>query len=501
MLLVYCVICMPSAIYDWITVGFGYSPSSIFYPALDLKVKPKHPVFLIPGVLCTKLESWSVLKKSCERYPGQYYRSSVFGMISGVIRWFYAGPCILDMFDLDVEEGRDSPKGFKVRAGTGFQSSDYFAAGVPLWAKVIANLGAIGYDTGNMAIVSYDWRLAYSMMEKRDSTFTRLKSEIEILTKTTNEKAVLVSHSFGGNFVHYFMHWINNLDPEWINVHIHAWVSNGTPLLGSLKALSTVIAGYTGETASQLARLVMEFTMKPDIRQHVIGHIRSLYSAFPMGGNRIWGNSSYNPAWKQFNAKFNESTGGQLFTLFHNHLPTSAVHADNVSDYILSKLDPHLQKYAHLLNYKGNGPINATDSGSWINPLANELPKGNYTIYCTYGIGIPTPNSYAFTETNSRFDFDQKTKKMGYKNGEFHVDGDVTVTLTSLGYVCESAWRKKRNNPHNVKIVTKEYPGEDHLKALQNDKFLTDLLTIASGGQVSQTIFSNISAIVHQIDS
>merc|ERR1711974_74543 len=36
-------------------------------------------------------------------------------------------------------------------------------------------------------------------------------------------------------------------------------------------------------------------------------------------------------------------------------------------------------------------------------------------------------------------------------------DGDGTVPLLSLGYMCAHGWHQKRWNPHGVKVVTREY--------------------------------------------
>ena len=498
MLILVLSFCLFTSIKSWIKVGFGISPQPQFYPALDMQIKPKHPILLVPGMLSSKLESWSVIKDSCEKYPGQYFRSTIWSKFTGLFKWFFKGKCILDIFDLDVEEGRDSPKGYKVRAGAGFQAIDYFAGGFSVWAKVIGNLGAAGYDTANMAVVPYDWRLSYEMMETRDSTFSKMKVEIEFMVKKSKEKAVILTHSLGGNFNLYFIQWVNHLDPEWMNKHIHAWISNGTPFLGSVKPMSAVITGYIQETALSFVKVAMDSAMSADARQTVMSHLRSYYSVFPIGGNKIWGNATYNPALQQPHVNSNDTVGGQVFTMFSDGKPVSTVNADDIQHAIIHKLHPNMQKFAKSLNY--GSKVNATDSNSWFNPLASELPKGDYTIYCAYGIGYPTAHSYALKSKNDRYDIELKSNTLGYKQGVATVDGDITVTLTSLGYVCESAWRTKRNNPHNVKIVTREYPDQDHLSLLQENNFLRDMLNIVGGKPVSQRIHSNITAIVHQID-
>lgn len=63
--------------------------------------------------------------------------------------------------------------------------------------KIIENLAAIGYDSNNMYLASYDWRLAFYNLEIRDKYFTKLKAMIETLKMTEGKKTVLLTHSMG----------------------------------------------------------------------------------------------------------------------------------------------------------------------------------------------------------------------------------------------------------------------------------------------------------------
>lgn len=45
--------------------------------------------------------------------------------------------------------------------------------------KIIQNLAALNYDTNNLELAAYDWRLSYVNLEIRDNYFSRLKSGIE----------------------------------------------------------------------------------------------------------------------------------------------------------------------------------------------------------------------------------------------------------------------------------------------------------------------------------
>ena len=46
-------------------------------------------------------------------------------------------------------------------------------------SKVIENLAVVNYDTNNLVLAPYDWRLSTYNLEERDGYFSRLKTTIE----------------------------------------------------------------------------------------------------------------------------------------------------------------------------------------------------------------------------------------------------------------------------------------------------------------------------------
>ena len=46
-------------------------------------------------------------------------------------------------------------------------------------AKIIENLAVVDYDTHNLYLAAYDWRLSMSNLEERDGYFFKLKVMIE----------------------------------------------------------------------------------------------------------------------------------------------------------------------------------------------------------------------------------------------------------------------------------------------------------------------------------
>jgi len=46
-------------------------------------------------------------------------------------------------------------------------------------SKIIENLAVVNYDTNNLYLAPYDWRLSYYNLEERDGYFSKLKVTIE----------------------------------------------------------------------------------------------------------------------------------------------------------------------------------------------------------------------------------------------------------------------------------------------------------------------------------
>lgn len=97
---------------------------------------------------------------------------------------------------LDPETGLDPP-GAKIRAAEGMSAASNFMKGYWIWcvqklmrvvsqcrpsmfrAKIIENLAVVNYDTNNLHLAPYDWRLSMWNLEERDGYFSRLKATIE----------------------------------------------------------------------------------------------------------------------------------------------------------------------------------------------------------------------------------------------------------------------------------------------------------------------------------
>jgi len=81
-------------------------------------------------------------------------------------------------------------------------------------SKIVENLAVVNYDTNNLYLAPYDWRLSYYNLEERDGYFSKLKNTIEylrcvlnllniltitalLLRKRQKKKVVVAAHSMG----------------------------------------------------------------------------------------------------------------------------------------------------------------------------------------------------------------------------------------------------------------------------------------------------------------
>jgi phospholipid:diacylglycerol acyltransferase len=74
-------------------------------------------------------------------------------------------------------------------------------------SKIIENLATVDYDTNNLHLAPYDWRLSFWNLEVRDGYFSRLKGTIEGFKKRHGKKSVIAAHSMGSSVSCFFCHW------------------------------------------------------------------------------------------------------------------------------------------------------------------------------------------------------------------------------------------------------------------------------------------------------
>jgi len=204
----------------------------------------------------------------------------------------------------------------------------------------------------------------------------------------------------------------------------------------------------------------------------------------------------------------------------------------------------------------------------WSDPIATPLPRApSMKVYCLYGTGIPTERSYYYkvscdklegtpsidhnetctedvqnetVSSNSTsqgtmidaegdppdapfvIDTTAKDDSQNIQSGVRLSDGDGSVPLVSLGYMCQKwSQRKNRHNPSGMKVYTRERmheaqasltdPGRggpasgEHVDILGNVGVMEDVVRIATGFEVDEKvnedlIVSDLKRIVQTID-
>jgi len=129
-------------------------------------------------------------------------------------------------------------------------------------------------------------------------------------------------------------------------------------------------------------------------------------------------------------------------------------------------------------------------------------------IFCFHGIGLDSERAYRYLGESG---------EMKIRNPVAFVDGDGTVPLISLSYLCSSGWRGPRLNPAGVQVRTREYAhrtagplagrsnanASDHVDILGNSEMIGDILKVVSGegAEIADRIESAIGLISRRVDA
>ncbi|KAI9076243.1 hypothetical protein K1719_041816 [Acacia pycnantha] len=210
--------------------------------------------------------------------------------------------CWLEHLSLNNETGLDPP-GIRVRAIPGLAVDSLF------WNGLIENLAKVGYESKNLHMVSYDWRLSFQNTEIRDQALSRLKSQIELMYVTNGfRKVVVVPHSMGVLYFLHFLKWVETPPPMgggggtgWCDNHIRAIMNTGPPFLGVPKMVKTIFSAEGKEDAFvrvMASGILNSGNLGLQTLEHFIQVYRtwdSIISLMPKGGETIWGNLDWFP--------------------------------------------------------------------------------------------------------------------------------------------------------------------------------------------------------------
>eukprot|EP01134_Creolimax_fragrantissima_P000516 CFRG0516T1 len=468
----------------------------------------KHPVVILPGFTTIGLELWQP-HQNCSHSA----RARVWGTL-GMTGNIASDPiCWMKQMALNITSGLD-PNGIKVRPVDGFIGATEFNEVYWIWNMVLDNLVAVGYDSNNVFMCGYDWRLSVANNEKRDATLSKLKSQIEIMHALNGEKVVIYGHSMGGQVMSYFLKWVESENggkggKNWVAEHIHAAVGIAAANLGMPKAVSAIASGEMKDT-SQLGVFNQLIELMPVtsrlMRVGLFQSWRSLFQMLPKGGNALWGDGE-SPAPDDLGengtcAYLLKSTtksldDGSAFGVNiigkdkNTPLSETTPEADekveqggvmpNVTcteflDEFMSVQYPYTKAILEEFSFgytETDLKKNNDDPTKWYNNLETELPNApDMTYYSIYGVGKATERGYAYQAANDykkitqgegiRYHINVSHTEGTWKNGVCFHTGDGTLPLISLGYLGAKQWRTPTHNPYGVRIVSREVQHKPH---------------------------------------
>eukprot|EP00590_Aulacoseira_subarctica_P012224 CAMPEP_0172417628 /NCGR_PEP_ID=MMETSP1064-20121228/4168_1 /TAXON_ID=202472 /ORGANISM="Aulacoseira subarctica , Strain CCAP 1002/5" /LENGTH=651 /DNA_ID=CAMNT_0013156103 /DNA_START=35 /DNA_END=1990 /DNA_ORIENTATION=+ len=479
------------------------------YKLAQLGAKAKHPIAIVPGFTSSGLEMWQ--GETCAK---SLFRQRMWGGLNMASSILKDADCWLRHMSLDPYTGMDPP-GIKVRSAQGMGAADYFAGPYWVWSKLIENLADVGYDPNNMELLPYDWRLSFPLLEERDGYLTALKNHIEYLHKKTGEKVVLISHSFGGGLVLYFLQWVTRSVGEggggkdWMEKHIHAFVNVAGTVLGVPKAFPALLSGEMKDTSAVTGPMdkALEYFFGRKKRKDFFSKWGSLWGMLPKGGSPIWGigaDISSSSDWPKDNPIMTlvpDATESILLEcgssandeakqcdaaehLFEKFLRSNSVSVEDGVEFLLQWGSGYGQELASSQLHSFRSPLEnfktkKLTNKDWHNPSVMPLPDAPSTkIYCLYGVGRQTERGYVYKMNELGLE-DKETLAFGsnvyvdppiimatnitdqqksIKNGVLLSDGDGTVPLISQGYMCASGWvENPKLNPSRIKTITREY--------------------------------------------
>ena len=519
----------------------------------------EYPVVMIPGFVTSGLELWS--GHECAK---RLFRQRLWAALTGARTLLLERDCWRDHIMLDPVTGGD-PEGVRLRAAQGFEAADYFLGNYWVWGKLIHNLADVGYTPSNMSLEAYDWRLSFPMLEKRDGYLTKLKYKIEAMHKASGKRVVIASHSMGSLLIHYFFAWVTTSEKRggggggkrWVDEHIHTYISIAGPNLGVAKASSALLSGemkdtiFTGQTMGNLAEQFFGRRRRRDL-WNTWG---SLWAMLPKGGNALWSIGADMCSSRSAEDPFcSEHKPSPLITVQHpteTNITPSASETTNTNDFATT--DHEVESVLAFLQGHGAGlgPNTAAsrdfslfgperDSGRvWHDPTRTPLPHApNMRIFCLYGVGIDTERAYYYRQNlEPRMEseeadvsdlpvvLDPSVENVTQKthSGIRYTNGDGSVPLLSLGYLCADAWRRADSglNPSRTEVITREYPNKsefsvddpmrsgprsaEHVDILGNIDMTEDFLRVVTDFEIEKVatnhIVSDIIEVADRINS
>lgn len=491
---------------DSFTQSMSTERKNVGFELKQQGAKANYPIVIVPGFVTSGLEVWA--GKECAK---TFFRQRIWAAMTGAKSFLVERDCWKEHMALDPYTGSD-PENIRVRASEGFGATDYFLANYWVFGKLIENLAQVGYDTSNMAMQPYDWRLPFHLMEERDGYFTDLKNKIEAMHKAKGKKVILATHSMGAQVVHHFFGWVTASEKEggggggkkWVDKHVHTYICIAGSHLGVPKAATALLSGEMSDFvfAGRMATMVESFFGRR-LRRNLWSTWGSLWAMLPKGGNALWGPGADMCTEREMNDVLCPASAEPVFSAMISmtdeiddeiSLQTASESATELN----AKLHKFVTKQYHeteeLLDFlqgygAGLGPdtvatkyhsqygVEKVKNRIWYDVTRSPLPHApNMNIFCLYGTGLPTERAYYYKRNWAEMNNGEQSAKnitepvaiiatevsddgRNISYGIKYTDGDGSVPLISLGYVCADAWQRKDSglNPSKAKVFTREY--------------------------------------------
>ncbi|KDR75256.1 hypothetical protein GALMADRAFT_280005 [Galerina marginata CBS 339.88] len=508
-------------------------------------LEAEFPVVLIPGVISTGLESWSTAP---EYRP--FFREKLWGGFNMLSQVTFNKEKWISAMMLDPITGLDPPDA-KIRAAEGIDAASSLIQGYWIWSKIVENLAVVNYDTNNLYLAAYDWRLSYYNLEERDGYFSKLKSIIEGLKFVGGDKTkrlLLLRTLWVVRFK-----WVEspahgNGGPDWVEKHIESYIAIAGTHFGVAKAMAAFLSGEMKDTVQMhpAGAYVLERFFSRKERQSLFRSWAGSASMWIKGGDAVWGNDTHAPD-DDCDATH---THGKLIAFRPNSALPDDQSARNMtaidaSNWILEHTPATFQKmlesnYSYGIERDENQlKRNNADHRKWSNPLEVSLPNApSMKIYCVYGHGKETERSYwyargayeqddSFPDTenaecedpqtcfNMRPPLDMPLSRKSWidaaytnetawpkvRNGVKMGEGDGTVSLLSLGAMCVEGWKRKRWNPAGIQITTIELPHRPNPTIPRGGANTSDHVDILGSTGLNEVILKVATGAGHEIEN
>jgi phospholipid:diacylglycerol acyltransferase len=356
----------------------------------------------------------------------------------------------------------------------------------------------------------------------------------------------------GALLVHYFFAWVTASEKiggggggkDWVDKHVHTLVNIAGSHLGVPKAATALLSGEMSETAftGMMGNMAEQFFGRR-LRRDLWSTWGSLFAMLPKGGSALWGTGADMCTTRSKDDDFcledeispmirvprHVKPNEGVDTAFEKHNSVDNEDAVEIlAKEFAAKENLNVEDiYSFLLGYgAGLGPHTAASrdfslsgqerdsSRIWHDPTRTPLPHApNMRIFCLYGVGLDTERAYSYRRSEDDtvagpnhtpeppviLDPNVKNGALNTSYGTRFVDGDGSVPLLSLGYMCADAWQRRETglNPSRTKVITREYPHEsefcvddpmrggpgsaEHVDILGNIDLTEDFLRIVTG--------------------